>query len=213
MHPFGGFLGVTYGIPKYEIWRNKKCLRKKTAVPFIDRNDNKYSAELSVHRNKFMNAGDDLKRLEYIKDYLNRSLAAYYVINNDPNGNMYDKTYTDKVDEYANDPELNEIIININAPADIKLPEENPPEIKNEVERLSNIIVKDPEDQIVNDVSAKENAEQVKPDNIIEGSKNEAPADNKTPYEKAIALLDKKRSDAQGRLNDLRNSGKQITNR
>ena len=38
--------------------------KKKTAVPFIDRNDNKYSAELSVHRNKFMNAGDDLKRLE-----------------------------------------------------------------------------------------------------------------------------------------------------
>ena len=104
-----------------------------------------------------------------------------------------------------------EIIININAPADIKLPEENPPEIKNEVERLSNIIVKDPEDQIVNDGSAKENAEQVKPDNIIEVPKNEAPADNKTPYEKAIALLDKKRSDAQGRLNDLRNSGKQIT--
>ena len=59
--------------------------------------------------------------------------------------------------------------------------------------------------------NAKKNAEQVKPDNIIEESKNEAPADNKTPYEKAIALLDKKRSDAQGRLNDLRNSGKQIT--
>ena len=74
----------------------------------------RHSAELSVHRNKFMNAGDDLKRLEYIKDYLNRSLAAYYVINNDPNGNMYDKTYTDKVDEYANDPELNEIITHFN---------------------------------------------------------------------------------------------------
>ena len=93
---------------------------------------------------------------------------------------IIDDTVKAEKDRQQDKTDNAEIIINITVPADIKLPEENPPEIKNEVERLSNIIVKDPEDQIVNDGSAKENAEQVKPDNIIEGPKNEAPADNKT---------------------------------